>query len=381
MSRPFVLKVRDCADPNTPFVVDYRAGGKRKREFFKTKVEAKTALDRIKYIMAKEGQDGLLLPNAVRAQAVEANKLLAGFPGKTIVDAVRFYVSHLEAKKRSVPVRKLVDEYLATKQRKGVSAVHQSDLESRYGLFCATFGDEPTRTLTGAKIQDWLDARGLEPASANNYRSRLSSLFKFGISKGYLDVNPCGGIERITVPDKPIEIYTVDEMAAVLEHASPELLPALVIGAYTGIRTQERIRLTWGDIDIKRGFVTVPKAKSKTARRVIKMEPCLQAWLVPLAGRTGPIFHGDVHDFVRQMNRTCKLAGLAKAPKNGLRHSYASYHAAKYNDAELLRNNMGHTTARLLFTNYRELVHPEQAERYFNLFPPTPATNVVAMAS
>jgi hypothetical protein len=35
---------------------------------------------------------------------------------------------------------------------------------------------------------------------------------------------------------------------------------------------------------------------------------------------------------------------------------------------------------RLLFANYRELVHPDQAERYFNLYPATPAANVIAMA-
>jgi integrase len=366
MSRPFVLKVRKCADKNTPLVIDYRVGGKRKREFFKTKVEAKTALDRIKYVMAKEGQDGLLLPNAVRAQAVEANKLLAGFPNETIVNAVRFYVAHLEAQERSVLVRRLVTEYMATKQRKGVSAVHQSDLESRYGLFCKEFGNDPTRTLTAAKIQDWLDARGLEPLSANNYRSRLSSLFGYGVRKGYLDVNPCDGIEKITVPDKAPEIFTVDELQAVLDYASPELLPALAIGAFSGIRTQERIRMTWEDIDIKRGFLTVSKGKSKTgARRTIKMERCLQAWLAPFDGRTGPIFNGDVH---------------AKTPKNGLRHSFASYHVAKYNDAERLRADMGHTTARLLFANYRELVHPDQADRYFSLHPQTPAANVISMA-
>lgn len=375
------LKVRKCADKNTPLVIDYRVGGKRKREFFKTKIEAKTALDRIKYITAKEGQDGLLLPNAVRAQAVEANRLLAGFPDKTIVDAVRFYVAHLEAEKRSVPVHRLVTEHLATKQRKNVSAVHQSDLESRYSLFCKEFGNDPTRTLTAAKIQDWLDSRNLEPLSANNYRSRLSSLFGYGVRKGYLDANPCDGIERITVPDKAPEIFTVDELQAVLEHATPGLLPALAIGAFSGIRTQERIRMTWEDLDIKRGFLTVSKGKSKTgARRTIKMEKCLQAWLAPFDGRTGPIFNGDVHAFVRQLNRTCEAAGLSKAPKNGLRHSFASYHVAKYNDAERLRADMGHTTARLLFANYRELVHPDQAERYFNLYPATPAANVIAMA-
>jgi hypothetical protein len=42
--------------------------------------------------------------------------------------------------------------------------------------------------------------------------------------------------------------------------------------------------------------------------------------------------------------------------------------------------DLGHSTADLVFANYRELVHPDEAERYFSIFPPAPATSVVAMA-
>jgi hypothetical protein len=41
---------------------------------------------------------------------------------------------------------------------------------------------------------------------------------------------------------------------------------------------------------------------------------------------------------------------------------------------------MGHTTTRLIFSNYRELVMPQEGERYFNLFPPSHAENVVPIA-
>jgi hypothetical protein len=35
----------------------------------------------------------------------------------------------------------------------------------------------------------------------------------------------------------------------------------------------------------------------------------------------------------------------------------------------------------IVFKNYRELVVPEEAERYFNLFPPAPAENIVELAA
>ena len=52
-------------------------------------------------------------------------------------------------------------------------------------------------------------------------------------------------------------IYTVDELQAVLSRANPRILPLVVIGAFSGVRTQERIRLNWEDMDLRRGTLTV----------------------------------------------------------------------------------------------------------------------------
>ena len=41
---------------------------------------------------------------------------------------------------------------------------------------------------------------------------------------------------------------------------------------------------------------------------------------------------------------------------------------------------MGHVSPHMIFSNYREIVTPEEAERYWQIFPPSQAENVVAMA-
>jgi hypothetical protein len=46
--------------------------------------------------------------------------------------------------------------------------------------------------------------------------------------------------------------------------------------------------------------------------------------------------------------------GLARWPNNGLRHSFASYHLAKHQNAPRLALEMGHSTPRMVFDNYRE---------------------------
>ena len=40
---------------------------------------------------------------------------------------------------------------------------------------------------------------------------------------------------------------------------------------------------------------------------------------------------------------------------------------------------MGHTTARMIFSNYREVVTPEEARRYWSIRPRPATDNVITM--
>ena len=62
-------------------------------------------------------------------------------------------------------------------------------------------------------------------------------------------------------------------------------------------------------------------------------------------------------------------AGIVDWPDNALRHSFASYHLAHLRDAKALALEMGHTNEDMIFTNYRQLVKPKEAERYWNVRP------------
>lgn len=366
--------------PATPWMIDTRENGKRKRLFFKTKSAAEAELLRIKTKIRREGSDALSLSDATRFAALHGEKALAGY-GKSIGDAIDFYLKHLADSLRSIPISQLASEYLAHKAQLGLSDVHQIDLRNRFEQFCADYGDTGTRTLTSKQVQGWLYNLKLSAQSVNNYRSRLGALFGFGVKRGYMDRNLVDDIEKMKIVDRPPEIYSVDDLSKLFEAASPEMVPLIALGAFAGIRTAELLKLEWKDIDLARGKVNISTAKSKTAsRRNISMEPCLQAWLAPYAGRTGRIFGGNVHSFLHLMRTACKNCGVSK-PTNGLRHSFCSYHIAKYQDAAKLALDMGHTTTTLIFTNYRELVTPEEAERYFNIYPAAPAQNVVAINS
>jgi hypothetical protein len=75
-----------------------------------------------------------------------------------------------------------------------------------------------------------------------------------------------------------------------------------------------------------------------------------------------------------------KLAKLlAEWPQNALRHSFGSYHLARFNDAAKLALEMGNSPA-TIFRHYRQLVKPKEAERYWKIAPAPAGKKVVQFA-
>jgi integrase len=63
-----------------------------------------------------------------------------------------------------------------------------------------------------------------------------------------------------------------------------------------------------------------------------------------------------------------------------LRHSFASYHLAHFQDAAKLALELGHTKQELLFQHYQELVTPEVAAKYWDIRPVT-QTSLIALSA
>src|SRR5262245_14420515 len=71
------------------------------------------------------------------------------------------------------------------------------------------------------------------------------------------------------------------ELAKLLQKADdPETVLYLALGAFTGLRSAELVRLEWHDINFERGHIIVGKEKSKTAtRRLVPISPNLMQWI------------------------------------------------------------------------------------------------------
>jgi integrase len=362
-----------------------KIGKGRNRRFFKDRQEAETFFQTKRIERENYGTAGMSFSERQRAEYVECSELLKPF-NATIRDAVNFYVPHLHATKRTRSAAELVNELLKVKEADGASERYLSDLRSRLTQFADSFNGKPVAEITSPQIDEWLRSlsdketgKRLSPVTRNNFRRVLIVAFNFARERGYCVGNPAERSAKAKVVETAVGILTVDQTARLMESAPAELVPYVAIGAFAGLRRAELERLDWKEVDLQSGLIEVTASKAKSARRrFVKIQPNLARWLQPYAqlfGNVTPANYRELLDAARE------AGGIQEWPQNALRHSFASYHLARFNDAAALALELGHTNSNLVFQHYRQLVKPKQAERYWKIAPAAAGKKVVQFAA
>ena len=377
------IKVRPYRHSKThPWVLDLRAFG-RKRQFYRTRAEADAERLRQLTTLERHGRDAVGLPQRELSDFITAKRRLAEY-AKTINHAVDYYLDHLERVRRcKTTVAELVAELLEAKRRDGRSKIYVADLRSRLNVFARDFGTQSVAAVTSREISEWLRNVNGSPKTRANFRQNISVLFGYAADEGMIDSNPVLRVKKPKLVDRPPEIFSVDELSTLLNAAAkvaPDVLPMLAFGAFAGLRESEIKRLNWNEVNLSRGFVEVKAEKAKSAkRRIVRIQPNLAKWLAPYGSITGAVVPENSR---KKLDAVRKAAELQRWSRNGLRHSFASYRLAATNDAPRVAAELGHTSPQMLYSTYREVVLPEEAERFWKIVPPSRAVdNVVAFAA
>lgn len=387
------LVIRELANAsgNVSFRLEIPAkvSGTRRQLQFRTFAEAQCEAASTLEHKEQNGRSGFTLTKQQYDDAARAFAVLQPF-GLTLESAAQYFAKHERPKQGDISLSALVDLYIEEK-RKGTNAkgglpVRErslADIESRLGMFTKVHGAELVKHLREDAVKAWLFSDDTISAQTRvNHFRNLRAFFNYALSRGYVSENPLGRI-KVGAEQKAPSILTVDQCASLLTQAlsyrTLELLPYVAIGLFCGVRSEELSKLEWSHVNLATGNVTIPATIAKKRRiRIVKMpEPC-KAWLVT----SGSIMEGLIRPtgFAKRFRKLVKLAGLTQWPSNALRHSAASYHYQKHGNASLTCSMLGQRSDDVLFTHYRSLVTPEDAERFFNLLPPA-VDGLVRLAS
>lgn len=354
----------------TTWCVDLRSLGKN-RLFFQDKASADAEAFSRQSERLNHGLRGFDLEDADRTAFLNAKERLAKV-GATIDQAVELFLK-IGPVKESKPLVEAVASLIEDRRRANKRPRYVRQLE--YCLSAFIKGREAVHCadVTRASIEEWLNGSGWAPKTRLGKLTDVRTLFSFAKEHGWCSVSPCPPVD-ITVDHAPPGILTPAQAANLMGAAQshePTMIPFIAIGLFAGIRPEELMRLTWADIDLRAGLVRVPAASSKTRKlRYVKMSDNLKAWLRVASEKQ---IHTINHK--RKFNRVRKLAGVPaeKWPHDAMRHSFASYHLAKHGAQDATATQLGHADATMLFSNYRQLVKPADAKRFWAIKPKTSA--------
>jgi integrase len=342
--------------------------GKRSRfrKTFASHEEAETFASIKKIERKNRGTASIAMPERLRGEALEADRLLEPY-GISILDLARQYVQRMEQHAKSETVRHAIPLFLQAKKSDGMRPRYLRDLHDRLRRFADSFGDRKLSDISAVEIDQWLRGLGVALVTRNTFASRLSVFFEFARQRGWVSVNSLTDVPKAKVISSPPGILSPEQAARLLEHASEETLPIFALGLFAGLRSAEIERLQWHHIKWDERLVEVPALSSKTAsRRLVTMPENLLSWLEPYRGKQGSICPpGYYKRTVADRGR----AGIRQWPSNAMRHSYASYHLAMYKDGPGLSLELGHTTPRVVFQHYREVVTPSEAQKFWRIVP------------
>lgn len=118
-------------------------------------------------------------------------------------------------------------------------------IKAHFGKLPARLFDRPA---IKKDIRHFLDRWSDTPRMCDMAKQVLSRVCSFMVAEGALSINPCEGIENAYDSDRSEIIWTADDLDALAKVASPEVMVAARLAAFTGLRQGDLLRLTWSKV-------------------------------------------------------------------------------------------------------------------------------------
>ena len=312
-----------------------------------------------------------------RAEAVRCYKIIDPFKA-SLFDATRYYVEHVLQFRNSPLVEELVKLLVARMEQNRRRPATVDDVRWRLTRFAGSFQGRRLSEVTVEELRAWFDGLHLGARSVTHFMTKVSQLYNFAIRNRWCLENTVSRLDRPSVEDGEVKVFTVDEASRLLPHANKYgLLPYVSIGLFAGLRAAELKRLDWSAVKLSEQSIIVGSTVAKKrGQRVVDINDTLAAWLAPYAELSGPVTPRNLESRLQNLAETAKVTWK----KNGLRHSFCSYHLAMFGDAIKTAYQTGNSVD-MIHKHYKALVIKADAERFWALRPAEAAAAKAAPVS
>ena len=291
----------------------------------------------------------------------------------SMLDAAKFYDRYGKSVTQKASLEEIRQSMIAGLKSDGRSAYHVRDVSRHVGAFIAKYPRHEIQEITTAHINEWLRSLEVKGRTRDNYRDSLHNFFGFARTEGYLPKDrPTVAEETKRINEATAEnvVFTVVEMHTMLKSAPDWLVPTLALKFFSGIRTEEMIRLKWEDIKFDQDVIFLTKQVTKTKqRRIVPLLPNLKKWLFPKRQTEGLIAArwASSHTLSKAWSTHADNVGVAYK-KNGMRNSYISYRVASLKNVAQVALESGNSPG-VIQRDYLELVTEKDATEWFATVP------------
>ncbi|MCX6353977.1 MAG: site-specific integrase [Candidatus Aureabacteria bacterium] len=187
----------------------------------------------------------------------------------------------IKARRKRIQFKELANKYLeyskATKRshrRDGTSMKHLLQFFAGYRLnqinphIIEQYKIERRREIMSLDKYRGRDSRDVPMATINRELACLSHMFNMAIKWEKAEHNPAKGVKFFKEENLTQRLLTNDQITALLANCTDYLKGIVTIALNTGMRLGEILNLTWGQVDLGQGYITVIKTKSGKQRKI-----------------------------------------------------------------------------------------------------------------
>lgn len=254
-------------------------------------------------------------------------------------------------------------------------------------------GDYDMEDLSAVVLQDWsvkLQESGLSPNTVNSVISRLKDSLKKAVISGVITKEFSSNIIRPKSREKQVDCFSKAEQKKIEQYILTKQKPKLygfLLCLYTGLRIGELLALTWKDVDLINGKISVSKSchDSWISGKYVKVTDTPKTEnsyrLIPLPKQLLPIlrelkkksdcdylidgkseYGAQVRSYQKTFDRLLNKLNIPHKGFHSLRHTFATRALECGMDIKSLSEILGHKNPNITLKRYAHSLYEHKAD-------------------